>query len=170
MRPKRDRKLSSSRPAGAPPEVESLEETLPGGVAEEELVGAPHLDEEPAGLAETEDLHLLWSEREASYQRKKARLTAVVALTMAAIVGVWAVSLSQGIRSSAPASTLGAAVTQEFLGELNDYQRRLETLSPASAKKSGAGESKVNPAALLDSLKIKAAAAASGTDSRVDSE
>lgn len=160
-------------------------EELPGGIFIDNPVGAPHLDppplpeyaleehERPIHFSEVqpevsyddddddedEDLHSLWEEREEQHSRKTMRMTAVVATTMVAIIGIWMVSVSSSVRSFASVTSNVGNVKEDFLNQLDSYDQRLEELTKDITVEETAQEV-FGGSEFVDKLKAKAAEAA----------
>jgi hypothetical protein len=148
-------------------------EGLPGSVAMDEPVGAPHVDEEPGGIAEPilasgwegddGDLHALWAEREAAYHRKRLQLNVIVGATMFALVAIWALSLGEGI-GGAVATDGDGALADSLFDRFRSYEARFRALSGEA----GAPAGEVAGASFVEALRDKVAEAATTSTGTVD--
>lgn len=115
---------------------------------------------------EEEDLHARWREWEERHARNRVRLYAVVGVTMAAIVGIWFLSLSDMVREVTASTSDVGSLREQFATEFSSYQRKLDSYAPeAAATGTGSGTAAAAPTsaatdAFVGALKTKAASAA----------
>ena len=107
--------------------VSSFEEVQGGVPMDDDL---SHIGEEPAS---TVDLYSQWATWDAEHEKKRARLTVIVALTMVAIGAVWVFGVSETVSSLADNSASALGARQRFVQKFATYQNELDKYQPASS-------------------------------------
>jgi hypothetical protein len=113
-------------------------------------------------VGETEDVTLPWEQWEQDHAQKRRRLVLIVAVAMAGIVAVWAISVSGTIAALRVAGSVNSASARTgFLERFSEYQKRLDAYSAQVTATTTAPAAPTSTARqFVESLKIHATEAA----------